>query len=80
MEKNGNSNSVGNIHIEEGFIQHTVSTTETNFLIYSEAADANLYIRKRFQICKILPYTYIRKFFQIYKLASLPPNILGNLC
>ena len=35
---------------------YTVSTTQTNFLIYSEAADADLYIRKRFQICKILPY------------------------
>ena len=55
----------------------TVSTTQTNFLIYSEAAYSNLYIRKCFQMYKILPY--IRKFFQIYKFASLPPYILGNL-
>ena len=37
---------------------HTVSTTQTNFLIYSEAADSNLYIRKCFKICKILTYIF----------------------
>ena len=33
-----------------------VSTSQTNFLIYSEAADSNLYIRKCFQIFKISTY------------------------
>ena len=37
-------------------ILHTVSTTQPNFLIYSEAAVANLYIRKCFQIYNILTY------------------------
>ena len=44
----------------------TVSTSQTNFLIYSEAADSNLYIWKCFQMYKILTsFTtseYNRKF------------------
>ena len=36
--------------------KYPVSTTQTNFLIYSESADANLYIRKCFQIYWIFTY------------------------
>ena len=37
----------------------TVSTTQPNFLIYSEAADENLYIRKCFQIYWIFNYILV---------------------
>ena len=66
------------------FLMYTVSTTQPNFLIYSEAADTNLYIRKCFQIYRIFTnilgnvseYIILHHCLRIYYVENLSEFVL----